>query len=146
MRVVSIGLDVLYVLIVIFGFASLLSRDNFYSALYMCLTMVFIATLYAYHNVHSAFALITLTFIGALGAVTLILAYSYREQRAIEYRLRWIFFALILMSFLAVVTPITTVNPKDYVTTLIDFEPIFMLFTLSLLTMIVLIEAWRCKD
>lgn len=137
---------VLQILIVILGFASLLSRDNFYSALYMCLTMIFVAGLYAYYGVHSAFALITLTFIGALGAVTLVLAYSYREQKAIEYKLRWFFFALITISLLTILTPITAINPKDYITTLINFEPIFMLFTLPLLTMVVLIEAWRCKS
>ena len=90
---------VLQILIVILGFASLLSRDNFYSALYMCLTMIFVAGLYAYYGVHSAFALITLTFIGALGAVTLVLAYSYREQKAIEYKLRWFFVYLYQKTF-----------------------------------------------
>lgn len=146
MSVVLIGPEVIYLLIIIFGFASLLSRDNFYSALYMCLTMIFVASLYSYYNVHSAFALITLTFIGALGAVTIVLAYSYREQKAIEYRLRWLFFALVVMSFVAVFTPITTLSPRDYVIALTNFEPIFMLFALSLLTMVVLIEAWRCKS
>ncbi|WP_148208703.1 hypothetical protein [Archaeoglobus profundus] len=141
------GLVILYVLIVTFGIASLLSRDNFYSALYMCLTMICIAGVYAYYGIHSAFALIALIFIGALGAVTLVLAYSYREKASIKYKLRWIFFALAVAVFLALVAPLTVIdNPRDYVTSLIGFEPIFFLFSLSLLVMIPLIEVWRCKS
>jgi NADH-quinone oxidoreductase subunit J len=143
---VPTGIEVLCLLSVVFGVASLLSRENFYSALYMCLTMICIAGIYAYYGVHSAFALITLIFIGALGAVTLVLAYSYRGEKSVEHKLRWIFFALTVAVFLASIAPFTVINPRDYVTSLIGFEPIFLLFSLSLLVMIPLIEVWRCRS
>ncbi len=145
MSFMPIGLQILYILVVAFGIASYLSKDNFYSALYMCFTMICIAGLYSYYGIHSAFALISLIFIGALGAVTLVLAYSYREGKSIEYRMRWIFFALIV-AVIALIVPFTVVNPRDYVTSLINFEPVFLLFSLPLLVMIPLIEVWRCKS
>jgi len=142
----TIEVVVLSALAVLFAVASLLSRDNFYSALYMCLTMLMIAGIYAYYGVHSAFALISLIFIGALGVITLIFAYSYREQKSIEFKLRWIVFALIVAVFVSLTLPITTVIAKDYVGSLLDFEPIYMLFALSMLLMLTLIEVWREKS
>lgn len=142
----TIEVVILSALAVLFAVASLLSRDNFYSALYMCLTMLMIAGIYAYYGVHSAFALISLIFIGALGVITLIFAYSYREQKSIEFKLRWIVFALIVAVFVSLTLPITTVIAKDYVGSLLDFEPIYMLFALSMLLMLTLIEVWREKS
>ena len=142
----TIEVVILSALAVLFAVASLLSRDNFYSALYMCLTMLMIAGIYAYYGVHSAFALISLIFIGALGVITLIFAYSYREQKSIEFKLRWIVFALIVAVFMSLTLPITTVIAKDYVSSLLDFEPIYMLFALSMLLMLTLIEVWREKS
>jgi NADH-quinone oxidoreductase subunit J len=142
----TIEVVILSALAVLFAVASLLSRDNFYSALYMCLTMLMIAGIYAYYGVHSAFALISLIFIGALGVITLIFAYSYREQKSIEFKLRWIVFALIVAVFMSLTLPITTVIAKDYVGSLLDFEPIYMLFALSMLLMLTLIEVWREKS
>jgi len=143
---VSIGLEILCTLIIVFGVASLASKGNFYSALYMSLTMVCVASLYALYGVHSAFALITLVFIGALGAITLVLAYSYREVRSVEYRLRWIAFALTVAIFLALVAPFTIPNLNDYVSALLNFEPIYMLISLTVLVMVTLIEVWRCRS
>ncbi len=57
----------------------LLSKDNFYSALYMALTMIFIATTFAVFNVQPAFILIAFIFIGAIGIVTVALAAVFRE-------------------------------------------------------------------
>jgi len=81
-----------------------------------------------------------------LGVITLIFAYSYREQKSIEFRLRWIVFALIVAVFMSLTLPITTVIAKDYVGSLLDFEPIYMLFALSMLLMLTLIEVWREKS
>jgi hypothetical protein len=108
--------------------------------------MVCVASLYALYGVHSAFALITLVFIGALGAITLVLAYSYREVRSVEYRLRWIAFALTVAIFLALVAPFTIPNLNDYVSALLNFEPIYMLISLTVLVMVTLIEVWRCRS
>jgi NADH:ubiquinone oxidoreductase subunit 6 (subunit J) len=142
----TIEVVILSALAVLFAVASLLSKDNFYSAFYMCLTMLMIAGIYAYYGVHSAFALISLIFIGALGVITLIFAYSYREQKSIEFKLRWVVFALIVAVFMSLTLPITTVIAKDYVGSLFDFEPIYMLFALSMLLMLTLIEVWREKS
>ncbi len=142
----SLGLSLLYAFVVIFGLASLFSKDNFYSALYMCLTMVCIGGIYAYLGVHSAFALITLVFVGALGAVTLVLAYTYREEKAIDYRVGWVIFALAIASILSILSPLTLITAKDYVERLTSFEPLFMLFALSVLVMLTLLELWRCRS
>ncbi|MDI9610162.1 MAG: hypothetical protein QFX36_02425 [Archaeoglobales archaeon] len=60
--------------------ASLLTRDNFYSALYMSLTMLFIAGIYAFYNLQPSVVLITLVFIGAVGVVTIAVAATYRAK------------------------------------------------------------------
>ncbi|MEM4155528.1 MAG: hypothetical protein QXQ38_02250 [Archaeoglobaceae archaeon] len=60
--------------------ASLLTRDNFYSALYMSLTMVFIAGIYAFYNLQPSVVLITLVFVGAVGVVTIAVAATYRAK------------------------------------------------------------------
>ncbi|WP_457549648.1 hypothetical protein [Archaeoglobus sp.] len=131
-------------LIVIFAVASLFSKDNFYSALYMCLTVIMIAGLYACYGIHSAFALLVLIFIGAVGAITLILSYTYREVKSIEYRLGWIFVSIVVGLFTALSLPALSLMPtNDYVSALIDFEPVYMLFALSVLLLLTLIEVWR---
>ncbi|MEM0214717.1 MAG: hypothetical protein QXU31_06235 [Archaeoglobaceae archaeon] len=60
--------------------ASLLTRDNFYSALYMSLTMLFIAGIYAFYNLQPSVVLITLVFVGAVGVVTIAVAATYRAK------------------------------------------------------------------
>ncbi len=124
-----------------FALMSYASRDNFYSALYMCLTMMTIAGIYAFYGVHSAFALITLIFIGALGIITVVLSYSFREIKSIDYRFGWIVFALIV-SFVSLTLP-NFANAGDYVDAIPSFEPIYMLIALPLILMLVLIEVWR---
>ena len=61
------------------SFAALLSRDNFYSALYMSITLLVIAGIYALYNVQPVFILIAFIFVGAVGAVTVALAATYRQ-------------------------------------------------------------------
>ncbi len=78
MVTVSLILLILGVLIILSSLGVLLSRDNFYSALYMSLTMIFIATTFAVFDVQSAFILIAFIFIGAIGIITVALAAVFR--------------------------------------------------------------------
>ncbi len=80
----------------------LLSRDNFYSALYMALTMIFIATTFAVFNVQSAFILIAFIFIGAIGIVTVALAAVFRYvPRKIPVDKLWILPTILTIAVLA---------------------------------------------
>ncbi len=80
----------------------LLSRDNFYSALYMALTMIFIATTFAVFNVQPAFILIAFIFIGAIGIVTVALAAVFRYvPREIPVDKLWIVPTILTTAILA---------------------------------------------
>lgn len=80
----------------------LLSRDNFYSALYMALTMIFIATTFAVFNIQSAFILIAFIFIGAVGIVTVTLAAVFRYvPRKIPVDRLWIIPTILTIAVLA---------------------------------------------
>lgn len=59
---------------------ALITRDNFYSALYMSLAMVFIAGIYAFYNLQPSVVLITLVFVGAVGVVTIAISATYRAK------------------------------------------------------------------
>ena len=73
-------IDVLLSLMIILSSTGvLISKDNFYSALYLALTMIFIATMFALFNIQPAFILIVFIAIGAVGVVTVALAAVFRE-------------------------------------------------------------------
>jgi len=78
MDMVTLSLLVMCGFAVLTSFAALLSKDNFYSALYMSITLLVIAGVYALYNVQPVFVLIAFVFVGAVGAVTVVLAASYR--------------------------------------------------------------------
>jgi NADH:ubiquinone oxidoreductase subunit 6 (subunit J) len=144
---VSLAEVILSSLAILFAIASFFTKDNFYSALYMCMTMLIIAGIYAYFGIHSSFALISLIFIGALGVITLVLAYSYRRQKSIEFKLRWMAFAFIIIIFINLTLPIIMITAtKDYLDSIPNFRPIHMLFALLILIMFTLIEIWREKS
>ena len=87
----SLILPVLGSLTVLSSLGVLLSRDNFYAALYMSLTMIFIASMFATLNVQSGFVLIAFIFIGAVGIVTVALAAVFRRvPRGIPVEKLWI--------------------------------------------------------
>ena len=81
MDMVTLSLLVMCSFAVLTSFAALLSRDNFYSALYMSITLLVIAGVYALYNVQPVFILIAFIFVGAVGAVTVALAATYRYVR-----------------------------------------------------------------
>ncbi|MDK2795670.1 MAG: hypothetical protein PWQ22_973 [Archaeoglobaceae archaeon] len=68
---------------------ALLTRDNFYSALYMSLTMLFVAGIYALYNLQPSVVLITLVFVGAVGVITIAIAATYRAQSSRKISLAW---------------------------------------------------------
>ena len=66
------------------------SRDNLYSAIYMAVTLVLIAGIYASFGLQPVFALITFIFVGAIGMVTVVVAATYRPEVRKPLRLLWI--------------------------------------------------------
>ncbi len=85
-----------YVFLILAAFAvlssigSLITRDNFYSALYMALTLLTIATLYALTNLQEVFVLIAFIFVGAIGIVTVALAAVYKFRPTSQVSKLWI--------------------------------------------------------
>jgi NADH-quinone oxidoreductase subunit J len=65
-------------LIVLSALGVLLTRDNLYASLYMSITLILIATVYAAFDIQPVFILITFVFVGAIGAVTVALSAIYR--------------------------------------------------------------------
>ncbi len=65
---------------VIFALGVLGSKDNFYSALFMSVTLVLVATVYAFFDLQPVFVLIVFIFVGAIGIVTVALAATYRSE------------------------------------------------------------------
>ena len=65
---------------IVFALGVLVSKDNFYSALFMSVTLVFVATVYAFFGLQPVFVLIVFIFVGAIGIVTVALAATYRSE------------------------------------------------------------------
>ncbi len=63
---------------VLSSLAVLLTRDNFYASMFMSLTLVMVAVIYALFDIQPVFVLIVFIFVGALGMVTVALAATYR--------------------------------------------------------------------
>ncbi len=102
MDTVSLILLALGSVTVLSSLGVLLSRDNFYSALYMALTMIFIATTFAVFNIQSAFILISFIFIGAVGIVTVALAAVFRYvPKSIPIDRLWIIPTILTIAVLA---------------------------------------------
>jgi NADH-quinone oxidoreductase subunit J len=78
MDVTIASLLALGLVIVLSACGVLLSRDNLYAALYMTVALILIATTYAVFNLQPVFILIAFIFVGAIGAVTIALAATYR--------------------------------------------------------------------
>jgi NADH:ubiquinone oxidoreductase subunit 6 (subunit J) len=67
----------------------LLSKDNFYSSLYMSATLIFVASIYAIFNLHPVFVLIVFIFVGAIGIVTVAVAATYRSDPESQFSKPW---------------------------------------------------------
>ena len=87
MSVEAVLLSVVLCFAVLAAFGVLLTKDNFYAAVYMALMMTFIASCYAVFGIDAAFVLIAFVFVGAIGIVTVALAATYRRppERQLSY-------------------------------------------------------------
>jgi NADH-quinone oxidoreductase subunit J len=67
----------------------LLSKDNFYSSLYMSATLIFVASIYAIFSLQPVFVLIVFIFVGAIGIVTVAVAATYRSDPESQFSKPW---------------------------------------------------------
>lgn len=95
-------MDMTTSLLVVIGFAAILSacgvlfsRDNLYASVCMSITLILIAAAYAVFDIQPVFILITFIFVGAVGAVTVAIAATYRQQPKLSVDKVWIAPALI---------------------------------------------------
>ena len=80
----------------------LLSKDNFYSALFMTLTLVMVATVYALFDLQPIFVLIVFVFVGVIGIVTVALAATYRAMPERQFAWIWcipVFITAVILGF-----------------------------------------------
>jgi|Deesub1362A_J573_1020465.scaffolds.fasta_scaffold00239_31 NADH-quinone oxidoreductase subunit J len=130
----------------------LLTRDNFYAALYMAVAMVSIAAVYAVFNLQPVVVLIVLIFVGAVGIVTVAVAATYRFATPRKVDLLWVapvvgvfgivaYFYYHLVSGDIKITP----NPDSFASISTDyFFVILFLVSLMILMMLSAIKlAWR---
>lgn len=91
-------ISTLGLLAIISAIGAWLTRDNFYSALYMSVTMIFVAGIYAAFNLQPAVVLITLVFVGAVGIVTIAVAATFRAKNPRKISLLWTMPTLLVLA------------------------------------------------
>lgn len=79
----------------------LFTRDDFYAALYLCLTMIFVSSMYAAYNIQQVVVLLTLIFVGVVGAVTIVVAATYETRLPREPNKVWAAFAAVVFIIVA---------------------------------------------
>ncbi len=132
---------------VVFSLGVLVSKDNFYSALFMSVTQVFVATVYAFFNLQPVFVLLVFIFVGAIGIVTVALAATYRSEPERQISGLWVLpvFLTVLIIGSAIMSnlifapqPITS---GTIAFELMNFIPIaeYMLIIVALISLVVLL-------
>uniref|UniRef100_A0A7J2TJD3 NADH-quinone oxidoreductase subunit J n=1 Tax=Archaeoglobus fulgidus TaxID=2234 RepID=A0A7J2TJD3_ARCFL len=116
---------------------SWLTRDNFYSALYMSVAMLFVAGIYASFNLQPAVVLITLVFVGAVGIVTIAVAATYRARIPRKMNLIWTLPALVIIAVLGYVYSEKSISEVNYA--VMDFVGEYFLAIIFLICMMVLV-------
>lgn len=132
---------------VLFALGVLLSKDNFYSSLYMTGTLVFVATIYAFFNLQPVFVLIVFIFVGAIGIVTVALAATYRTDPERQFSALWaapvVITALILFLSLygLFMSGSQAASANEIVFELANFIPIakYLLIIVFLISLVVLL-------
>ncbi len=76
----------------------LLTRDNLYAALYMSVTMLLIAAIYAAYNIQQVVVFIAFVFVGAVGMITIAIAATYRYIPAKKISVGWIIPVIIVFA------------------------------------------------
>ncbi|WP_457590241.1 hypothetical protein [Geoglobus sp.] len=112
MDVVVVAL--LSILAIVFGIGAWISRDNFYSAIYMSAVMLSVGGIFAFHGIHSVFVLIAFIFIGAISIVTVALAATYRFINPREISEKWLIVAEIVAVVLAVTVGLNTFMAGEF--------------------------------
>lgn len=74
---------------VLFAVGVLLSKDNFYSSLFMSMALFFVACVYALFYLLPVIVLIVFIFVGAIGIVTVALAATYRSEPERQVSVLW---------------------------------------------------------
>ena len=128
----------------------LLTRDNFYAALYMSVTMLFVAAMYAAFDLQPVVVIIALIFVGAVGIVTVAVAATTRGKIAREVSLLWVAPVFVVFAILAYAYYSLAANnieisgqetfstiPTDY------FSVVILLFSLTVLMMLSAIKLAR---
>ena len=134
---------------VVFALGVLLSKDNFYSALYMAATLVFVATVYAFFNLQPVFVLILFVFVGTIGIVTVALAATYRSDPERQVSRLWAVPVAITAFFvsLAIATySYSALNLQPVSSRAIEFELMnfilkteYLVLILSLMSLVILL-------
>ncbi|MBE8539772.1 NADH-quinone oxidoreductase subunit J [Geoglobus acetivorans] len=104
----------LSVIALIFALGAWITRDNFYSALFMSATMLAVGAIYAFHGIYSVFVLIAFIFIGAVGIVTVALAATYRFVNPRKVDERWLVVGEVIAVILAVTVGLNTFMAGEF--------------------------------
>ncbi len=124
----------------------LLSKDNFYSSLYMSATLIFVASIYAIFNLQPVFVLIVFVFVGAIGIVTVAVAATYRSDPESQFSKPWAVLVVITAAVVGfAIYSYKMLNP-NLSSSLIKFELInfmaqseYLILVLSLVALVVLL-------
>jgi NADH:ubiquinone oxidoreductase subunit 6 (subunit J) len=132
---------------VLFSLGVLVSKDNFYSALYMSVTQVFVATVYAFFNLQPVFVLLVFIFVGAIGIVTVALAATYRSEPERQVSGFWVLpvFLTVLIIGAAIMSNLLfapqPISSGTIAFELMNFIPLaeYMLIIVALISLVVLL-------
>lgn len=125
---------------VLFALGVLVSKDNFYSSLYMSATLIFVAAVYALFNLQPVFVLIVFIFVGAIGIVTVALAATYRSEPVRQVSVLWtapVALAAFIIGFS--IHSYTIFNPPAVSSTEIEFELMNFLSTTEYFLIVILL-------
>ncbi len=132
---------------VLFALGVLISKDNFYSSLFMSAALIFIAVVYAIFNLQPVFVLIVFIFVGAIGIVTVALAATYRSDP--ERQFSWVWAVPVVITALVIgfsIYSYNMLNSQSVSSSTIDFELInfisnseYLVLILSLVSLVVLL-------
>ncbi|MDI6885564.1 MAG: hypothetical protein QMD22_04305 [archaeon] len=132
---------------ILFSLGVLVSKDNFYSSLFMSVTLIFVAAVYALFNLQPVFVLIVFIFVGAIGIVTVALAATYRSEPVRQVSRFWVVPVAITAFIIGfsiysytIFTP-QPVSPSEIEFELMNFLPIteYLLIVLFLISLVVLL-------
>ncbi|HUV02669.1 MAG TPA: hypothetical protein VMW67_04390 [Desulfobacteria bacterium] len=131
---------------VLFALGVLVSKDNFYSALFMSITQVFVATVYAFFNLQPVFVLLVFIFVGAIGIVTVALAATYRSEPERQVSGLWAAPVAITALIIAFAIFYSMLNTQPMAASTIEFElanflPVteYLLIIVALISLVVLL-------